>query len=472
MSLTDQAFVKAFARRNRNTDASPQQAATSKPSSDELTLDERVADSATLWVDPTENKLARGDSPAPAVPRPHIDPSPVVARPEPAWVIPADSVASPSPVPTPVQPQAQALQPSPPAPEVAANAAVDNIAELVSSLQQIHTAYGTIDSSEELMWVESTTMPATKVRPTEDAPAEIAQRAAAAPAEMPTTEYPATEYPATEYPATEYPATESPAPITPAPAASVGVATGAPASERDLYPSKAAAAKTVVDPQPAAKPEPLAERPSFQAAWEVDVFDIPKTVADLFFDESLFQNLSDRMGEAVAGGLRTMLVTSVQRGEGRSSVAIGIALAAAASGVRVALVDADIDEPTLADDLRLDLEFGWLDTVRCGLPIREVAVHAVEDSLTLIPLVDVERAQTASAEEISLLVEDLRDRFDLVVIDGPAGDSSRLRPFTTAIDSAIIVRDGKRTNQAAVESFASRLTRSGVQGVGMVENFI
>lgn len=221
-------------------------------------------------------------------------------------------------------------------------------------------------------------------------------------------------------------------------------------------------------PKAHSHPAPLVP---FQAVWEVDVFDIPRVVADLFFDGALFQQIAERMGEAVSSGLNSVLVTSPRAGEGRSSVAIGIAMAAAAAGIRVALVDADTEKPSLADDLRLDLQFGWVDTIRGGLPIAEVAVHAVEDGVTLIPLMQPHGATAATAGEVVQLLDVLRNRFELVIVDGPIGSVESLGRCASAVDTAIIVRDVSRTSASEVNSLSYRLREVGVRGVGVVENF-
>ena len=209
----------------------------------------------------------------------------------------------------------------------------------------------------------------------------------------------------------------------------------------------------------------------FQAVWEVDVLDVPTTVADLFFEGTLFQQIAERISEAVESGLNSVIVTSTKAGEGRSSVAVGLAMAAAASGIRVALVDANADQPTLADELGLELQYGWVDTIRAGLPIKEVAVHAVEDGVTLIPLMPPAGENAATGYEVVQLVELLKDKFELVILDGPTSQSVQIHQCASAVDSAIIVRDMTRTDSVAINEFSYRLRESGVQGVGVVENF-
>jgi Mrp family chromosome partitioning ATPase len=210
----------------------------------------------------------------------------------------------------------------------------------------------------------------------------------------------------------------------------------------------------------------------FQPVWEVDVFDVPTPVADLFFEGALFQQIAERMSEAVGSGLRTVLVTSASPGEGRSSVAIGTAMAAAAAGIRVALVDADTESPTLADELRLELQYGWVDVIRQGLPIKEIAVQAIEDGVTLIPLMPPGVRQAATAFEMVQLIDLLKSNFELIILDGPTSLSRGLQPCASKVDSAIIVRDVTQSNEAAVAELARSLQAAGVRGVGVVENFV
>ncbi|OUW84383.1 MAG: hypothetical protein CBD74_04450 [Saprospirales bacterium TMED214] len=216
---------------------------------------------------------------------------------------------------------------------------------------------------------------------------------------------------------------------------------------------------------------PQVELKPFQAVWEVDVLDVPTTVADLFFEGHLFQQIAERMSDAINSGLNSVIVTSTQSGEGRSSVAIGLALAAAAAGKRVALVDANLELPKLADELRLELQSGWVDTIRAGLPIKEVAVHAVEDGVTLIPLMPTKGKNAATGYELVQMVDLLKDKFELIIIDGPTSESNEIHQCASAVDSAIIVRDMTRTDTLAIHDFSCRLRESGIQGVGVVENF-
>lgn len=217
-----------------------------------------------------------------------------------------------------------------------------------------------------------------------------------------------------------------------------------------------------IAPQAIAKP--------FRAVWEVDAFELPAPVQKLFFASRVSEQVAGQLSQAINDGLRSMLITSVKSGEGRSTVATGIAMTVASAGYRVALIDADVQAPTLADELRLDVEFGWLDAIRGGLPIEEVSVHAISDGVTLVPLMPPQERTAASGQEIESLVAQLKSQFDLVVIDGPAGLHA-VAEESRAFDTALIVRDCDATQPAEINALSYRLREEGVQGVGVIENF-
>lgn len=442
-----------------------------------LQLDQSVASTAQIWVDPIEDQMARADHPSTDVPRPHIE---SMLRGTAPAVPELERPATPQPMMPNVAPAApteepQNLETTAPfkvaAPERAGSLSTDTQttplgdrpepadAGTVDPMQHIHTAYATAHADASVLAAirSYTTEPTTDQDPV----------------------YPERE--ATDREMETSPLSNE---LMPSAAEDVSQAiceapTGDPSAPPMPVSVDTAAVNPVEDPQehPVYLPpdeeshEPLSIAP-LQAVWEVDVFDIPTPVADLFFEGTLFQQIAERMSEAVGSGLSSVLVTSTKAGEGRSSVAIGIAMAAAATGIRVALVDADTDDPTLADDLRLELQSGWVDTVRGGLPIKEVAVHAVEDGVTLIPLMPPGERNAATAFEVVQLVELLRDKFELVIIDGPTAQSAHIHQCASIVDSAIIVRDMARTDTLAINEFSYRLRESGVLGVGVVENFV
>lgn len=208
------------------------------------------------------------------------------------------------------------------------------------------------------------------------------------------------------------------------------------------------------------------------ATWEVDAFDIPHSVAELFFDEAFFRSIAQHMGDSVRDGLRSVLVTSIAAGEGRSTVAIGTAIAAAATGIRVALVDVDLQSANQHEMLRLDAETDWVTAIRRGEPLENAAIVSLEDGVTLLPLIlSQTHSLPVTPTELDQLIAKLAGCFDLVMFDGPVIRSWATARIASAVDSSLIIRDARSTSKSDVALAADHLRKQGVRGIGVVDNF-
>ena len=481
MSSMDQAFVRAFSRRRLATPNQPNERPAETPpvereeESGSLQLDRSVTGSAEVWVD----QIARADQANEEIPRPHVDSAVSFELPrvepkqvEPKQHEPMQQEASGDPVDAPHEAQPIPSDTTPG--ETPANP---------DPLQHIHTAYAGVFADPS--WIAAHTSAQGDVQPDHEAPMSepeveqsetfggasvdsLARLDSLAPFD--------TTAAAVEVETEAVPAIVEEEPLGP----SDDVVEQIPTVETEPTWNETSAAmsevaensEVVENSEGVEGSDPDTTYVPFQAVWEVDVFDVPTPVADLFFEGALFQQIAEQMSEAVGSGLRTVLVTSARPGEGRSSVAIGTAMAAAAAGIRVALVDADTESPSLADELRLELQYGWVDVIRRGLPIKEIAVQAIEDGVTLIPLMPPGVRQAATAFEMVQLVDLLKSNFELIILDGPTSLSKCLQPCASKVDSAIIVRDVTQSNELAVSDLARSLQAAGVRGVGVVENFV
>ncbi len=382
MSSIDQAFVKAYARRQLSDHRPSAPAQAVDVADDGVVVDRSVADTVAVWIDPTNDVSLRIDT--------------------------AHSRMRQAAVITPPAPPKQHASPPAPTPVVA--------------LRYVHTAYAIADA--DASWIHALSgdvfVPEPIVRES-IAPERQFVEVVAAP---------------------------------------VAVATSAPIEK----------VAPVATAEPVAVAAPVDQ--AFHAKWEIDALDVPTVVADLFFDGELFQQVAQQMAEASATGLKRVLVTSVHDGEGRSTVAMGLAIAAAASGKRVALVDGDTTSPTLVDDLRLDLEFGWIEAIRGRLPLEEICVHAMQDGVTLVPLLTPHGATAGTARETRELIEKLDPHFDLIIVDGGSSQCAATAGTLGQYDSAMIVFNKTRTATADINEYSYQLRFSGVSGVGVVENFV
>lgn len=166
--------------------------------------------------------------------------------------------------------------------------------------------------------------------------------------------------------------------------------------------------------------------------------------------------------------LKTLLVTSATPSEGKSTVAANLAIAFAQAGGSVCLVDADLRRPRIAKIFGVD---NWK-----GLTNAVVSLNGLEGYLTLAPRVagltlltsgpvPPNPAEVLASARMGLLLENLRDRFDTLIVDTPpllaVTDAAVLAPKADGV--LMVVRSGhvarKQTARAkeALEAVKARV---------------
>jgi len=216
----------------------------------------------------------------------------------------------------------------------------------------------------------------------------------------------------------------------------------------------------------------------FNPVWEVDSLQWPPVCLELMerMDSSL-QHVADNLMTACQEGLQILAVTSPQRGEGTTTVACCLALLAGNHGLNVAIVDGDIEKPSLSYQTNLDVEQDWRSAILHQLPLEEVAVHSIDDQVTLVPLLNPISHHELSADDdrIGLMMHELSESFDLVIIDAGRMDSARslvtILGERGIINAAVAVFDHRSSTPDRIELCLRRIRQAGIASIGLVENF-
>jgi len=222
---------------------------------------------------------------------------------------------------------------------------------------------------------------------------------------------------------------------------------------------------------------PTPSSPSFSAVWEVDAFDWPPLFSQLHHADP--RNLNDavqQLHHASQEGLRVLGVTSYQAGEGRTTVAACLTRAMANTGLRVALVDANLQQPDLSETLGIDAPTSWLDAILTKIPLNEVAVRSLADGLTLFPIAKHAELETSHipAHDMNRMLQVMSRSFDLIVIDLECTAMLRQRAqdaSTYPLDACILVRDVRITTEECIVTAINDLHECGIESVSIIENF-
>lgn len=147
---------------------------------------------------------------------------------------------------------------------------------------------------------------------------------------------------------------------------------------------------------------------------------------------------------------RSILVTSTQAGEGKSTTSVAVATGFAKLGRRVVLVDADLRRPSLHKLLDGKPERGLSDLLIGQASAAEVAMPVGGDGFSLITAGPLPPNPTdlLSGGRLPEVLRGLEDGFDLVVIDGPPvlglADAPMLAANTRAVLFVIEANRGVR----------------------------
>jgi len=216
----------------------------------------------------------------------------------------------------------------------------------------------------------------------------------------------------------------------------------------------------------------------FNPVWEVDSLQWSRVCDKLMLEraDSMAQ-VAEHLKSACQAGLSTLAVTSAQRGEGRTTVACCLARLAAAHGLRVALVDIDLETTTLCLQINLEVEHDWCDWLAGEVSLEEVAVHSLEDQLTVFPLKPGDDLMEVADRRLRMvdMLTQLADSFELVIVDTScltsAGKVVSGLAEAGILDAAIIVADRRQNDPQRIEEAVGLMQTAGIESIGIVENF-
>ena len=170
--------------------------------------------------------------------------------------------------------------------------------------------------------------------------------------------------------------------------------------------------------------------------------------------------------------LKTLLVTSANPGEGKSTVLVNLAASIAQKGDKVAMVDADLRKPKLHTLCKIPNEVGLSDILADDL-LPNKAFQWVDADICVIPAGPPPADPTALLmdDNISRLIEELTTKFDYILIDSPAilavPDAKLLASHANAL---IFVVNGKTATEEILTDAKKYLEGMPVRFLGIVIN--
>lgn len=170
-------------------------------------------------------------------------------------------------------------------------------------------------------------------------------------------------------------------------------------------------------------------------------------------------------------GPRILVVTSAQRGEGRTGVAANLAVALSRLGRRVLLLDLDLQKPRLAGRFFKKVPYSHsLNALRAGAVPPEDAVISLGPCLDLLPTLPERNGLRWSGDLVELVTQ-LARGYDYVLIDSaPVGLSAEGIQLNTIATGVLFVARCDTASLRALREARNRTVRSGGRILGCLAN--
>jgi capsular exopolysaccharide synthesis family protein len=172
--------------------------------------------------------------------------------------------------------------------------------------------------------------------------------------------------------------------------------------------------------------------------------------------------------------IRSFIITSSIPGEGKSTISINLAQAAAVLGQRVLLVDADLRLPKLHQRLELDNSFGLSTLIISeNLDVDLVVQKSHLDSnLSILTAGQVppDPTRLLSSKKMQSLMAYFEETYDLVIYDMPPVGLADVKLLTSRVDGIMMVVGLNKVKVSVLTQTLEELRSSGITVLGTIAN--
>jgi succinoglycan biosynthesis transport protein ExoP len=171
--------------------------------------------------------------------------------------------------------------------------------------------------------------------------------------------------------------------------------------------------------------------------------------------------------------IRTLMVTSSGPSEGKSTTAAHLAMAHAQQGRRTLLIDGDLRRPSIHRRFDLTAAKGLSTVLTSAVAWRTVLIHHANlPTLSILPAgPPSRRAADLVGAELTSLIEEAANEYDLVILDSPPllGFPEPLQ-MAVSVDGVAMVALAGRTNRKALSTAVATLKRLRANVIGIILN--
>ncbi|GAA0355090.1 septum site-determining protein MinD [Bacillus horti] len=174
------------------------------------------------------------------------------------------------------------------------------------------------------------------------------------------------------------------------------------------------------------------------------------------------------MGEAI-------VVTSGKGGVGKTTTSANLGTALAIQGKKVCLVDTDIGLRNL--DVVMGLEnriiYDLVDVVEGSCKLKQALIKYKDvEELYLLPAAQTKDKNAVHPEQVAKIIDELKQDFDYIIIDCPAGIEQGFKNAVSGADRAVVVTTPERSAVRDADRIIGLLEAEKIQSPKLIINRI
>ncbi|MBL8187763.1 MAG: polysaccharide biosynthesis tyrosine autokinase [Acidobacteria bacterium] len=170
---------------------------------------------------------------------------------------------------------------------------------------------------------------------------------------------------------------------------------------------------------------------------------------------------------------KTVLVTSSQPGEGKTTTAINTSICLSQLGATVLLIDADMRRPRIHKALGIDHRRGLSNYLSGNISLKTVVQPTKVPNLYVLPsgIVPPNSADLLSSEKFRMMLHKLSQHFDHILIDSPPiGSVTDPVIMSRLVDGVMLIVHGGKSSREMVVHSRQELANVGAKIFGVVLN--
>ena len=170
---------------------------------------------------------------------------------------------------------------------------------------------------------------------------------------------------------------------------------------------------------------------------------------------------------------KTILVTSGQPGEGKTTTAVNTAISLAQLGASVLIIDCDLRKPSAHKAFGVELSRGISTYLSRNIEIDDLIQKLPIPNLSLLPCgpIPPNPAELISSARMKEMLSMLAERYDHIMIDSPPlMNVTDPVILSTMVDGVILVVHGGKSTRDIVRRTRQELTSVGAKIFGVVLN--